>query len=137
MIIDHGTTLSKTQADVRAAGSYLSQNSINLGHARGGQLGAPLDLVFRVGTAFAGGTSVEFQEVCADDAALTSNLVVLSTTGAIAEAALTANTIVSQRPATRDIPKKYYGIRAVGVGVHTGGDFDAMLVERAPMSKPF
>ena len=137
MINDEGLKFSTAQADVRAAASYLCQKSIPVGHARGTQVGNPLDLIVRVGTAFAGGTSVEFQVVCADDAALTTNLQVLDSSGAIPEASLTADTIVVRKPAPQDIPRAYLGVRAVGVGTHTAGDFDARLVERAPMSKTF
>jgi len=137
MIRDAGLKLTVAQADVRNAGTYLGQNGIAVGHARGIQVGHPLDLICRVGTAFAGGTSVEFQLVQADDAALTTNKEVILSSGAIAEAKLTADTIVFKGPMPRKVSRAYIGIQATGVGTHTAGTFDAELVERAPMSPSF
>jgi len=137
MINDAGLVFATAQADVRSAGSYLCQKSIPLGSARGAQMGDPLDYVVRVGTAFAGGTSVEFQLVAADDAALATNLIVLESSSAIAEADLKADTIVVRKKLPQDINKAFLGIRAVGVGTHTAGDFDAFCSERAPMSKTY
>lgn len=129
-ILDFSLQLAKGQNNVRAAGTYNSQNVIDLGNANGVKIiGDRGYLQVRVGTAFATGDSVEFQLVAADDAALSSNPVVLMSTGAIARANLTANTIVWETQLPQVIPKRYLGLKAVAVGTSafTAGDFDANI----------
>lgn len=133
MILDDLNKFSEGQADVRNAGTYLCQKSIPLG-AKGAAIADPPDFFVRVGTAFAGGTSVEFKLIMADDAALTTNVVVLKTSGALADSALTKDTIVWKDKLPQAISKAYLGIEAIGVGTHTAGDFDAGLSERVPMN---
>lgn len=134
MITDDLNRFSTAQADVRAAASYLCQKSIPLG-SRGNTIGNPPDFFVRVGTAFAGGTSVNFQLVKADDAALSTNLVVLAQSGAIPEASLTKDTIVWKGRLPQNLGDAgFIGIQAVGVGVHTAGDFDAGIAERVPLN---
>lgn len=132
--IDFSLRVAKAQASVRAAGTYYSTDYINLGHDKGKSIIDPQARVeVRVNTAFAGGTSVDFQLVCSDtpwtDVAGTgaTNVKVLASSGAILEAALTEDTIVFAPPFPSNVPKKYFGVRAVGVGVHTAGDFDAYV----------
>lgn len=130
-ILDFSLQLAKAQANVRAAGTYVSQNVIDLGVAGGIKIiGDRGYLQVRVGTAFATGDSVEFQLVAADNAALSSNPVVLMSTGAIARANLTANTIVWETQLPQVIPKRYLGLKAVAVAASafTAGDFDANIV---------
>lgn len=137
MILDAKNKFAAAQADVRAAATYLCGKSIDLRHARGSQMGDPPDFYVRVGTAFADGTSVAFQLVCADNEELTTNLQVLATSGAIVDASLTANTIVWKGKLPQKIPRSFLGMQAVGVGTHTAGDFDAGLSERVPLDKTF
>lgn len=127
-ILDFSLQLAKGQNDVRAAGTYNFQNVIDLGNANGVKIiGDRGYLQVRVGTAFATGDSVEFQLVAADDAALSSNPVTLMSSGAIATANLTANTIVWETQLPQVIPKRYLGLKAVAVGAFTAGDFDANI----------
>ncbi|RAU21082.1 hypothetical protein CU669_15105 [Paramagnetospirillum kuznetsovii] len=112
-----GQTLTGTDTSV------LSTYSVDLGIAR--DIGEGEDLFMRVTvtTAQTGGTSVEYQCVAADDAALTSNLVVLGSTGAQAVAGLTAGArfIVDPRPLIGSLGKRYIGARAVTVGAVAAG----------------
>lgn len=103
--------------------SVLSTYSVDLGTKR--DIGEGEDLYMRVvvTTAQTGGTSVEYQCVGADDAALTSNLVVLGSTGAVAVANLTAGTrlVVDPNPQIGSLGKRYIGARAVTVGAVAAG----------------
>ncbi len=103
--------------------SVLSTNAIDLGTAR--DLGSGEDLMMRtsVVTAFSGGTSAEFQAIIADNAALSSNVTVIGSTGAIAIASLTAGArfAVDLSPRIGSLGKRYVGLRAVLVGAVTAG----------------
>ena len=103
--------------------SVLSTNTVDLSTTR--DIGEGTDLFgrFQVATAAAGGTSVEFQVVTADDAALTTNVTVIGSTGAIVTASLTAGARfacdVSPRLASKG--QRYVGLRYVIVGAMTAG----------------
>lgn len=104
--------------------SVLSTNTVDLGIAR--DIGEGSDFVFgrfEVTTAFAGGTSCEFQVITADDAALSTNVTVLGTTGAIAVASLTAGArfACDVNPRIASKGQRYIGLRAVNVGNNTAG----------------
>ncbi len=80
----------------------------------------------------ADGASVEFQIVRADNAALTTNKVVLGSTGAIAEATLAAGFVKYVRiPFYREAPTKtYIGVQAVVTGEDvTDGTYSANLTK--------
>jgi hypothetical protein len=107
------------------AGNILSTNTIDqasltIGGNQPGDLGAgeQMSVEFSVLTAPTVGTSVQFQLVQADDAALTVNLQVLNQTDAIPIASLTAGQIVplTYDPATPFPPRRYIGARYVNVG---------------------
>jgi hypothetical protein len=140
MIIDNETFFAKAAASVRGAGIYYAMNKIlDQGNAKGqGYPQGEQKLVIVSKTAFLGGTSVEFQLVGSDtpwtDAAGTgaTNVAVLASTGAIPEAALTLNTVVAALPLPIQRKKQYIGIRAIGVGTHTAGDYDALLAVDVP-----
>lgn len=124
-ILDKSLQLASGQSNVRAANTYVSTNVIDLGAARGTKIIEERGyLQVRVGSAYTGGTSVEFQLVCADDAAISSNVQILASSGAIVDAALTASTIVWETAIPQNIPKRYLAVRAVGVGAHTTGTHD-------------
>jgi len=111
--------------------SVLSTNTIDL--ASGGvpsgqvrEIGAGNDLAkgrFEVTTAFTGGTSAEFQIITADDAALTTNVFVVGTTGAIPVASLTVGSRWECELNARIGSKgqRYIGGRTVNVGANTTG----------------
>jgi hypothetical protein len=103
--------------------SVLSTNTIDLSQKRDFGEGEDLKLRAQVTTAFAGATSVEFQAIVADDAALSSNVTVVATTGAILLAALTlgARFIADVNPRIGSIGQRYLGARAVIVGAGSAG----------------
>jgi hypothetical protein len=117
--------------------SVLSTNTVDLatGGTPSGQvrdIGAGSDFIFgrfEVTTAFAGGTSAEFQIITADDAALTTNVKVIGTTGAIPVAQLTstARFACQINPVIGSKGQRYVGARTVNVGNNTAGSIYADL----------
>ena len=115
--------------------SVLSTNTVDLasGGIPSGQvrdIGSGSDFVFgrfEVTTAFAGGTSAEFQIITADDAALTTNVKVIGTTGAIPVAQLTstARLVCNINPVIGSKGQRYIGGRTVNVGNNTAGSIYA------------
>jgi hypothetical protein len=107
------------------AGSILGTNTVDLGPlAIGGNqvgdtgAGEPIEVEFSILTAPTVGTSVTFQLIQADDAALTSNVQVLTQTDAYPIASLVVNAIVPLHwdRAAPYSPKRYVGVRYVNVG---------------------
>lgn len=108
--------------------SVLSTNTIDLLQNR--DIGAGSDLMklrAEVMTAIAGATSIEIQAIVADDAALTTNVTVIGSTGAILLAALTLGARFEAALNTRIGSKgqRYLGIRYVIVGAGSAGAFFA------------
>jgi hypothetical protein len=103
--------------------NVTSTNTVDLSQNR--DIGEGQDLYGRVEvtTAAAGGTSVEFQYIVADDAALTTNVTVIGTTGAIVVASLTAGARFACKlnPRLGSLSQRYLGMRAVNVGANTAG----------------
>ena len=111
--------------------SVLSTNTYDLGVARDIGKGEALELAIEVITAASGGTSVQFQLIQADDAALTSNVQVINQTDAIAVATLTAGKQVSLHVDRVDplSAKRYLGIRYVLVGAVAAGAYFGAFVK--------
>ena len=104
--------------------SVLSTNTIDLLQARDmGEGNDLLKLRAEVLTAFAGATSVEIQAIVADDAALSSNVTVIGSSGAIPLASLTlgARFAVELNPRIGSKGQRYLGARYVIVGAGSAG----------------
>ncbi len=103
--------------------NVTSTNTVDLLQNR--DIGEGQDLYGRVEvtTAAAGGTSIEFQYIVADDAALSTNVTVIGTTGAIAVASLVAGARFACKlnPRLGSLGQRYLGMRAVNVGANTAG----------------
>jgi hypothetical protein len=140
MMYDIQNTFSSNQALAEDAGSYLGDFSADLGSAGTDALGnavvkdlgrgAPVEVVVQVTTAFtsSGSATVQAQLVMADDAALTSNLVVLDETAAIAVATLVAGYQFRLRAVPQGITKRYLGVRyVIGTATTTAGKCTAFL----------
>lgn len=116
-----GTTGTWTAQSIED--TELSTYSIDLDASKNLSKGKQLYFVVLIETAFAAAT-VNFQVVTADNAALTSNLVVQMETGAIAYASLTIDRtpIVIPIGSAIDTEDQYLGLRytLVGGGAETG-----------------
>ena len=128
MITDKFLRVSDAQALTTTA---VSTDSIDLGTARDMGEGTDLYMNFAVGTAFAGGTSVKFEVIMADNAALTSNPVVIGSTDAIVTASLVAaySTAVRINPQIKSLGKRYLGARYTISGTYSAGTITADVVE--------
>lgn len=105
----------------------VSDNTIDLVKARDMGEGTDLYGRFQVETAAAGGTTMEFQIIAADDAALSSNIVVVGSTGAMPVASLKAGARFACKlsPQISSTGKRYLGARYVPTGTFTAGKYFA------------
>jgi hypothetical protein len=103
--------------------SVLSTDAIDLGVATDVGQGMPLYARFQIGTAFAGGTSAEFQVIASDAAAGTGNVTVIGSSGAIAVASLAAAARGAFRlnPRLASRGQRYLTGRVVSVGANSAG----------------
>lgn len=117
-----GNTL--TPQTIASTGNVLSTNTIDLGTARDIGEGTEYPYLHAIiGTAVAGGTSTEFQVIVADDAALTTNVTVIGSSGAITTANLPAGKriAVPVNPQIGSLGRRYLGARYVITGTNTAG----------------
>lgn len=127
LVVSGGVTVAGAVSYQTVTGtntSVLSTNTIDLLQAR--DIGAGTDytrLRATIGTAFAGATSVEIQAIAADDAALSSNVTVIGSSGAIPLASLAAGARFEVELNTRFQSKgqRYLGSRYVIVGAGSAG----------------
>jgi hypothetical protein len=124
MIIDQLLRVSTNQAVTVTA---VSTDTIDLSQARDIGAGESLYMNFALTAAIAGGTSTAFEVIVADNAALSSNVVVVGASGAIATASLTlgANFAVRINPIIGSTGKRYMGARYTVVGTNTAGTVTA------------
>lgn len=136
MIIDNTLRVSTDQAVTTTA---VSGSSVDLSIARDMGEGEDLFVNFAVTTAFAGGTSVKFEAIIADDAALTSNVTVVGSTDAIVTASLTLgyNAAIGINPLIGSAGKRYMGARYTVVGTYTAGKVTADIVKSIQDGKKF
>jgi hypothetical protein len=123
VLLDKQNMLSIGQALTTAGTPVLSTNTIDLGVAgtmpQGGSpirdigRGTEIDILVQVDTTFtsAGAATLFVELVMADDAALTSNLVVLQQTGVIALATLVAGYQFRLRGIPQGVSKRFLGLR--------------------------
>lgn len=123
MITDKNLRVSEDQVITLNATSALSTNSIDLSQARDIGEGKDLFFNFAITTAMSAGTSCAFEIIIADDAALTSNVVSLASTGAIARATLVIgyNTALPIPPQVASKGKRYLGCRYTVAGDNSAG----------------
>lgn len=127
MITDKFLRVSDAQAITTTA---VSTDKIDLGTARDIGEGEDLYMVFTVGTAMAGGTSINFQATVADDAALSTNATTIGMSGVILTAALTAGAQFAVRlnPQIASLGRRYLGATYTAVGTFTAGTVTADIV---------
>lgn len=140
MLLDKQNMFSDAQDLAQAAGNYLSTNTIDLG-ATGATAtqGSPssdigrargIDVLAQITETFTSGgaATLQVQLVSADNAALSSNLTVLSETPAYALAALTAGKQFPLRFAP-PVTQRYIGARfVIGAATTTAGKCSVGLV---------
>ncbi|CAB4133174.1 hypothetical protein UFOVP140_50 [uncultured Caudovirales phage] len=136
MIIDNFLTLSGSWASgvwtpqtVTGASAVLSTNTIDLSQNRDMGEGTELNLRVGVPTAFTGLTALTMEIIVADDAALTSNVTVIGSSGAIPVASLTAGSrfVVGANPRIGSKGQRYLGARYTPTGTGTAGALIAEL----------
>lgn len=137
MIIDKAMRLASAEA-ITSATKY-STNFVDLTKTAGLKSFSELYLVVKVdGTAFAGGTSIEFQLITtsaapSDEAGSgLGSVTVEASSGAIATASLTANTIVWKLKMPDAVARRYLGIKAINTGTFSAGTFSAFFTPQYP-----
>jgi hypothetical protein len=132
MIMDQQNLFSDSQAVTVTANSTNVIDTLPSGGPNtksGIGDGQDVTLFAQVGTAFAGGTSMQISLVSADDAALSVNLTTHFASAVIPLASLTAKA----RPVALDLPygkyRRFVGLVYTVVGPMTGGTITAGLVE--------
>lgn len=128
---DQQLTFSKDQA-VTATGTALSENVLDVEKYFSGRGGADVRFILKLSQAFTSGGAgtLQVQLVEADNAALTTNAVVLHDTGALALAALTADNVKPRIdiPLPKNSGKKYLGLKyIVGTAAMTAGRVTSYL----------
>jgi hypothetical protein len=136
MITDKFLRVSDAQALTTTA---VSTDKVDLSQARDIGEGDDLYMVFTVGTALAGGTSVNFQVTVADDAALSTNATTIGMSGVIATASLVAGAQFSVRlnPQIASLGRRYLGATYTIVGTFTAGTVTADIVTDIQDGKKF
>ena len=134
MIVDNNLFLSGsivgatvTGQTVTATGNTVSTNVVDLVTARDIGKGEAIDVFVGVTVAPVGGTTVQIQLVQADDAAITTNVNVLTQTDAIPIATLTLGKQIPIRVGRVDpnIARRYLALRYVLVGAFSAGAYIA------------
>lgn len=137
MITDKLLRVSDAQAVTATA---VSTDTIDLSVARDIGEGHDLYMNFNVNEAFATGTSTNFEIIVADNAALSSNVVVVGASGAIATADLVLGKQIAVRinPQVGSLGKQYLGARYTVAGSNnTAGKVTADVVETIQDGKKF
>jgi len=136
MITDKLLRVSTDQAVTTTA---VSTDTVDLSIARDMGEGGDLYMNFAMTEAFAGGTSTNFEIIIADNAALSSNVVVIGASGAIVTADLTLgkNVAVRLNPQIASLGKRYLGARYTVSGTNTAGKVVADIVMDVQDGKKF
>ena len=137
MITDKLLRVSEDQSVALTDTSAVSTNTVDLGTARDMGEGRDLFAVFTATTAIAGGTSTKFEVIVASDAALTSDIVVIGSTGAVATASIGAQQVVRFNPLIGSKGQRYLGTRYTVVGTNSAGKVTADIVTDIQDGKKF
>ncbi|MET3122607.1 hypothetical protein AAKU67_002209 [Oxalobacteraceae bacterium GrIS 2.11] len=126
-----------------AAGTYNSTNVIDLAGVGVGNTGrdlgqgGELEIAVEVNTTFTGGTSLQCQLVCSDDAATSVNVTPIVISPVILTAALTAgNQLILHvdRASMAAVARRYLTLQYVIVGAMTAGAVSSFII-RNPQDK--
>lgn len=127
MITDALLRVSSAQALTTTA---VSTDKVDLSVARDIGEGTDLSMHFAVVTQLTGGTSVKFEVVVADDAAISTNVTVVGSSDAVLTAALVAgyNTAVRINPQVASLGRRYLAARYTISGTYSAGAVTADIV---------
>lgn len=145
MITDGLFLTENSRVDVRAAGTYVSGNTVDLSNNRDIGAGHQLKMLWNVEVAYAGGTSIQFQQILSAAAALSSPVVIdpgpVVPLANLVAGALVVRTIpeLLAGPAGVTAPTsgaggigsvglRYYGTQEVSLGVMSAGQHSARLI---------
>lgn len=137
MITDAYNLIADQLATIRAAGTYTSNNTIDLSLARDVGAGEDLKVVFNVDVAFSGGTNVTPQIITSAASNLGSPTV-RSQGPTLATATLVAGFVFAMdlpELAPGDTGQRYLGVQFVSTGTYTTGTISARIVKDAPNMK--
>jgi hypothetical protein len=106
-----------------SSATVTSPNVVDLSQNRDVGEGQDLFVRFQVTTAFAGGTSAQFQAVVADDAGITTNVTVVGAGKVlpVATLALGYRDAFKLNPNIGSLGRRYFAIQAVNAGANTAG----------------
>lgn len=137
MITDNFLTLSGAWASgvwtgqtVTGASAVLSTNTVDLLQNRDIGEGTELNLRVGVSVAFTGLTALTVEAIVADDAALTTNITVVGSSGAVPVASIGTigqRLIVGLNPRIASKGQRYLGVRYTPTGTGTAGALIAEL----------
>lgn len=145
MITDAQLQLESAQVLVRAAGTYVSANTIDLSVNRDIGAGRELKVIWNIEVAYAGGTSIQFQQILSAAANLGSP-VVIDQGVTVPLANLLAGGLITRRipellggPAGLTAPVagvagigstglRYYGTQSVSLGTFSAGQHSTRIV---------
>lgn len=117
-----GTVTSTNVIDLAGVGTGNTARDIGMGQE--------LEIAIEVVTAFVGGTSMQAQLVCADDAAISVNVTPIVLSPAILTAGLTAGTQIIlhvDRAAANNVARRYLALQYVIVGTNTAGSVNSFV----------
>lgn len=132
MLIDTRSTFAWEAAVDGGAATVKLGKAMDLSVEADQGEGYPLYLVIMVPTTVTGGTSIAFELVTDDAAALDDAPVVLLSSSAQAIATLAAGRMVLAVPLPKAEYKRYLGLRITRVGTVTAGAVSAFLVQDPP-----
>lgn len=136
MIVDQFLRVSTAQAVTTTA---VSTDTVDLSVARDIGAGNDIYMYFTIPTAFAGGTSIQFQAICADNAALSTNATVIGSSAVIPLASLTAGARIAVRinPQVASQGRRYLGANYVVVGTMSAGNVTADIADDIADNKTY
>lgn len=135
-MLDNELVLSDNQAVTATAVSADSydagEQAINLG------AGETIEYAVHVtDAAFAGLTSIQFQVIGADDAALTTNPVVIEESAAVLLADLTLGARPFRGKLNPSVKKRFYGFKYVVAGTGTAGKLTSFMGQGIPDNEDY
>jgi hypothetical protein len=136
MIVDQFLRVSNAQAVTTTA---VSTDTVDLSQARDIGAGEDVYMYFTIPTAFAGGTSIQFQAITADNAALSSNVTVVGASAVVPLASLTAGSRFAVRinPQIGGQGRRWLGANYVVVGTMSAGNVTADMADAIQDNKTY